>query len=209
MPSAINPQSKWLSVSAALAILTIVASLSVSYAVNGQIFSTVKIPLLRRYGGITFEDAWNFELWRLATAQLIHAKQAHMLLNAICIFLLGRLLESKIGGLWTFLIWLIAGGTATAISPILIEAPWNVGTGASQATFAFAGCTTVLALFGVFKRRLAWTLTALVVLPGFSLDLIYGGYLKPGHVVGFALGMIFGGSCLSRRFVAARLPQEN
>ncbi|MCY1232045.1 Rhomboid family protein [compost metagenome] len=206
--SASNVQSRWLSVSATLAILTIAVSLSVSYCANHQLFGPVKISVLRSYGGIAFEDVWNLELWRLAAAQLIHAKQAHMLLNALCIFLLGSLLESKLGGVWTFLIWLIAGGTATAISPILIEPPWNVGTGASQATFAFAGCATVLALFGVFNRKLAWTLIALVVLPGFSLDLIYPGYPKPGHVVGFALGMIFGGSCLSRRHVAAGLSQE-
>ncbi|WP_051261256.1 rhomboid family intramembrane serine protease [Desulfovibrio inopinatus] len=196
-------------VSLALTTLTIVVSLFVSYSANHQFFSSVKMPVLRNYGGITFEDIQNLEIWRFATAQLIHANQAHMLLNALYMLLLGSLVESKLGGLRTFLIWLIAGGVATAISPIWVEAPWNVGTGASQATFVFAGCATVLALFGVLKRKLAWTLIALVLLSGLALDLIYGGYPKPGHVVGFVLGLVFGGFYLSRGNVSAELLQES
>jgi rhomboid protease GluP len=167
------------------------------------------MPVLRSYGGITFEDIRNLELWRVVTAQLIHAKQAHMLLNAFCLFLLGILVESKLGGLRTFWIWLIAGDIATAISPILVEPPWNVGTGASQATFALAGCATVLALFGVLDRKRAWTLIAIVALPGFALDLLYGGYPKPGHLVGFVLGMIFGGFYLSGGNVTANWYQRS
>lgn len=196
----------WLNVSTVLAVLTITISLSVSYSANHQLFSTVKIPVLRAYGGTTFFDVKNLELWRVITAQLIHAKQAHMLLNALCLYLLGSLVESRIGGLRTFLIWLIAGGVATIISPILTEAPWNVGTGASQATFAFAGCATLLALCGVLKGKLAWTLIAFVILPGLTLDLIYGGYPKPGHVAGFVLGMVFGLLYLYPSNINGRLP---
>ncbi|MCX8996535.1 rhomboid family intramembrane serine protease [Rhizobiaceae bacterium BDR2-2] len=200
---------RWLNVSAALTILTIVVSFSVAYSANHQLFGTVKMPILRGYGGTTFEDIRNFELWRVVTAQLIHAKQAHMLLNALCLLLLGSLVESRVGGWWTFSIWLIAGGIATVISPILIEAPWNVGTGASQATFAFAGCATVLALSDALKRKPAWTLIALVVLPGFALDLIYDGYPKPGHVAGFVLGMIFGKLYMNRRSTGLRLSHKS
>lgn len=181
-----------MNVSITLTVLTVVVSLGVSYFANGRIFSTVKMPTLRTYGGTTFDDMRHLEIWRLITAQFIHAKQAHMLFNALCLFLLGSLVESRVGGWRTFLVWLIAGGIATVISPILIESPWNVGTGASQATFAFAGCATVLTLSGALKRKRAWALISLVVLPGVMLDLIYGGYPKPGHVTGFVLGMIFG-----------------
>ena len=189
---------KLISYSTVLTILTILTSLFVSYSANIHIFSAVEMPALRRYGGTTFEDLQNLELWRLLTAQLIHAKQAHMLFNALCLFLLGSLVESKLGGFRTFSIWLIAGGIATALSPLFIEAPWNVGTGASQATFAFAGCAAALTIFGFEKRRAAWILIALVVFPGLTLDLIYGGYPKPGHVIGFVLGFIFGRVYLRR-----------
>jgi rhomboid protease GluP len=167
------------------------------------------MPVLRDYGGTTFEDIGNFELWRIITAQFIHAKQAHMLLNACSLFLIGNLVESRIGAWRTFSIWLFAGGIATLISPILIETPWNVGTGASQANFAFAGCAAVLVLSGALKRKLAWALIALVVLPGLALDLIYGGYPKPGHVSGFVLGMILGGIYGSRRNTGLRLSSKS
>ncbi|MHC3924448.1 rhomboid family intramembrane serine protease [Alcaligenes nematophilus] len=194
-----------ISVSTALTILTIVVSFAVSYHANQHFFSTVKIPVLRSYGGTTLEDLKNLEVWRIATAQLIHAKQAHMLLNAVCLFLLASLVESRIGGWRTFLIWLIAGGIATTISPISTEAPWNVGTGASQATFAFSGCAMILTVFGFLQRRLSWTLIALVVIPGLILDLFHGGYPKLGHAAGFVLGMILGIVYISRNNIAARL----
>ena len=124
-------------------------------------------------------------------------------------FLLGSLVESKLGGLRTFSIWLVAGGVATALSPVFAEAPWNVGTGASQATFAFAGCAAALATFGLLKQRPAWALIALVVLPGLALDLIYGGYPKPGHAVGFVLGFVFGGFYSGRSSTAACLQQKH
>ncbi|MBB4954104.1 membrane associated rhomboid family serine protease [Agrobacterium vitis] len=200
---------RWLSFSAALTILTIVVSFSVSYSANHQFFSTVKMPILRSYGGTTFEDIRNLELWRVITAQLIHAKPAHMLLNALCMFLLGSLVENRIGGWRTFSIWLIAGGIATTISPILTEAPWNVGTGASQATFAFAGCATAFELSSSQKRKLAWALISLVVIPGIALDLIYGGYPKPGHIAGFVLGMLFGQLYRNRRKTGFQLSQNS
>lgn len=131
-----------------------------------------------------------------------------MLLNALCLFLIGSLVESKVGGLMTFCIWLFAGGIATLISPILTEVPWNVGTGASQATFAFAGCAAVLALFGPLNHKFVWILIAFVIIPGLVLDLISSGYPKPGHVVGFVLGAIFGGVCRRHRmgYRSPRMP---
>lgn len=184
--------TKLLTISTALSVLTIISSLSISYFANGYIFSTVKIPLLRDFGGTTFEDLHNLELWRLATAQLIHAKQPHMLLNVLFLFFLGNLVESKLGGVRMLFIWLLAGGIATALSPVFVDPPWNVGTGASQATFAFAGSATILVLNGALKQKSTTILIACVVVSGFGLDLIYGGYPKPGHVAGYVLGLIFG-----------------
>lgn len=60
-----------------LTILTIVVSLFVPYSAYHQFFSTVKMPVLRSYGGITFEDLQSLELWRVVTSRFIHAKQAH------------------------------------------------------------------------------------------------------------------------------------
>jgi len=172
--------------------MTVIVSLAVAYVANGSILSSVRVVDLRAFGGTTFEDIRNFEIWRLAIAQMLHAKMLHMLFNALCLFLLGNLLESTMGPLRLLLLWGIAGGIATAASPMLVEAPWNVGTGASQAVFAFAGCMAVFAAARVIDRTPALGLIAFSIVPGLLLDFVFGGYPKPGHVIGFILGTAFG-----------------
>nr|WP_321482747.1 rhomboid family intramembrane serine protease [uncultured Cohaesibacter sp.] len=180
------------SVSAILAMTTIVASVLVAYDANGSLFSTVKVAALRDYGGTTFADIKNLELWRLITAQLVHVKQGHMLYNAVCLLLVGSLVESKIGPARAFVIWLVAGGLATYVSPIGIEAPWNVGTGASQAVFALAAVALVLICHREVNRMLGGILVALALIPGLALDLMTAGYPKPGHAVALCLGSLLG-----------------
>jgi membrane associated rhomboid family serine protease len=172
--------------------MTIIVSLTVAYRVNGSFLGSVRIVDLRSYGGTTFEDLRNLELWRIPLAQMLHVKMPHMLFNALCLFLLGSLLENAIGRLRLILLWGVAGGVATAISPALVEAPWNIGTGASQAVFAFAGCAVVLAVAHAINRKWTVGLVAFSVVPGLLLDVLSAAYSKPGHVVGFILGAAFG-----------------
>jgi len=106
---------RWIGAATCLTSLTVVVSLTVAYLVNGSILKTVRVVDLRDYGGITLEDIRSLSLWRVAVAQLLHAKMAHMLFNALCLFLLGGLLEAAIGSLRLLLIWLVAGGVATLI----------------------------------------------------------------------------------------------
>ena len=185
-------QLRWIGAAAFLAATTIVVSFAVAYLVNGTLLKSVPVVDMRAYGGTTFEDLRDLELWRMALAQMLHVKMPHMLFNAVCLFLLGSLLENVIGPAKLLLLWLVAGGIATVISPVLVEAPWNVGTGASQAVFAFAGCAAVFAMARRLSRRWTIGLVALAVLPGLLLDFVFAGYPKPGHVAGFFLGAVFG-----------------
>jgi membrane associated rhomboid family serine protease len=187
---------RWIGAATCLTLITVVVSLAAAYLVNGSILKTVRVVDLRDYGGITMEDLRNLSLWRIAIAQLLHAKLPHMLFNALCLFLLGSLLEGAIGPLRLLLIWLIAGGVATLIGSMWVDAPWNVGTGASQAVFAFAGCAVVLALSDAIDRVWAFGLVALSVIPGTILDLVFANSLKPGHLAGFLLGVAFGTALL-------------
>ncbi|MEJ1117395.1 rhomboid family intramembrane serine protease [Phyllobacterium sp. CCNWLW109] len=193
MKQNITSLSPWLSLSTGLALLTVAVSFSVAYAATGSPFSTVPVYVLKTYGGVTTDVLARLEIWRLATAQLIHAKQGHMLLNAITLLLLGNLLEGRVGRTVMLLLWLLAGGAATAISPLLLAWPFNVGTGASQANFAFAGSALVLTLAGQLRGNVAWPLIALALLPGLALDLWYVAYPKPGHVAGLIFGVVSGG----------------
>lgn len=185
-------QLRWTSAATFLAVMTIIVSLAVAYLVNDTVWNSVRMIDLRAYGGTTFEDLRNFEIWRIPVAQMLHAKMPHMLFNVVCLFLLGSLLEKVIGPLKLLLLWLVAGGLATIISPVFVEAPWNVGTGASQAIFAFAGCAAVFAIARILNPRWAIGFIALAVAPGLLLDFIFGGYPKPGHVAGVLFGAIFG-----------------
>ncbi|WP_321336950.1 rhomboid family intramembrane serine protease [Breoghania sp.] len=180
------------SVSAILAMATIIASVFVAYHANGSPFGTVKVAVLRNYGGTTFADIRNFELWRLITAQIVHVKQGHMLYNAVCLLLVGSLVESKIGPARVLVIWLFAGGLATYVSPIGVEAPWNVGTGASQAVFALAAAALVLIIYREVERMRGGILVAFALIPGLALDFMTVGYPKPGHALALCLGGLLG-----------------
>lgn len=175
-----------------LAILTVVTSLAVNALIGGSPLVSVTVVDLQGYGGTTFEDLGNFELWRVPVSQLIHANPPHTFYNALIIVFLGAALEDRIGPWRLLAMWLIAGGIATVMSPILSEAPWNVGTGASQATFAFAGCASVFVLLSPINRIKLIVLVAITIAPGLALDFLLAGYAKPGHLIGFVLGAAFG-----------------
>ncbi len=175
-----------------LVVSTIAASLAVATIVNGTPFSTVRIVDLGKWGGITIADLRQLEVWRLATSQLVHSKMPHMLYNALSLALLAGTLERKLGALRIGCIWLLGGGIATLFSPILIEPPFDIGTGASQAVLAFAGCALVFALSVKADRVLLYLLTALAIIPALALDLLFAGYPKPGHVLALVIGFGFG-----------------
>jgi rhomboid protease GluP len=181
-----------------LCTLTLGYSLFVALHVTGNPMGTVKVTQLLAYGGTSFERLADLEFWRLATAQLVHVKQLHMLLNLAGLLLLGSLLEARLGAGRLLVIWFFAGGIATAISPWGIEAPWNIGAGASQATFAYA--TAALAIAIVERQASRWLqgLAAFVLIPGLLLDITAVGYPKLGHAVAMLLGAAFGFMFASR-----------
>jgi len=176
----------------AISLLTLAVSLYVSWRVNGVLLSTVRIVDLAEHGGVRFSDIRELKLWRFFTAQLVHVKWPHMLFNVACLYGIAALVERKLGGLRAFLIWAIAGGVATLISPIWIEPPYDVGTGASHAVLAFAGAALVMVGLSRPRPVGAIILLAICIIPAFALDFVFAGHPKIGHVVALALGAVFG-----------------
>lgn len=164
----------------------------VAFSETGNLLGNVKIIQLEPYGGITFSHLSHFELWRLFASQLIHAKQIHMLYNVLSIAVLGVFLERYIYFTKFFLLWLIAGTFGTLVSTLFVTPPWNLGTGGSQAALGIAAFGLVLFLKGISASK--WLAVALFasLIPAFSLDFIYAGYPKPGHIVGSLIGAIAG-----------------
>lgn len=177
-----------------IAVLTAFYSTTVAYLDSGLFLGIVKVKDLRHFGGVTFEDIYNLELWRIITSQLVHVKPAHMMLNVLLLLSTGAFLERNFGSFNTAMIWLVGGGLGTLFSPIWVEAPWNVGTGASHATFAMASASLVVAFKkDVVFRKAGLVLALIVVGSGLILDFLYAGYPKPGHVISFLIGSLIAG----------------
>jgi len=181
-----------------LCIVTLLVSSYVAYTLHGSILSKVRILELRDFGGLTFEHLKNFELWGLVTSQLVHVKPIHMLFNVISLFILGCFIERIIGAVRLLLLWFVAGVSGTFVSILFVSAPYDVGTGASQAAMGFAACGVLLVI-----RRINNTLglkAAIVfsIAPALALDLIYAHYPKPGHIAGFIFGLLFSMYILSK-----------
>tara|TARA_B100000745_G_C19958061_1_gene323711 strand:+ start:79 stop:624 length:546 start_codon:yes stop_codon:yes gene_type:complete len=163
----------------------------VAYLVSGNVFGSIKITDLESYGGFTSEHIKNFELWRLFVAQIIHSKQLHMVYNVLALLALGFLLEKRIGYLWFVSTWFVSGALGTLYSTLFVVAPWNIGTGGSQAIFGLCGLGFVL--LHKFESKLLLTIGLFfAIFPALALDLIFAGYPKPGHMCGFTIGLLMG-----------------
>jgi membrane associated rhomboid family serine protease len=161
----------------------------VAYEVNGSVLSKVKILELRDYGGVTFQQLGQLEFWRLVSSQLVHVKPIHMLFNVISLFFIGYFVEKHMGGKNLVLFFFVSGIIGTLASIIFVPAPYNVGTGASQAVLGLTACGVLLLVKGI--NNSIWLKLALIfcIIPAIALDIIYSGYPKLGHIIGFVSGL--------------------
>lgn len=175
-----------------ICVTTLIYSMYVAFDLTGNLLGNLKIIQLEPYGGITFSHLGNFELWRLFASQLIHAKQIHMLYNVLSLALLGIFLERYVNSVKFFLLWFVSGSVGTLVSTLFVTPPWNLGTGASQAVLGIAAFGLVLSLKGVSSSKWLVVILCISLIPAFTLDFIYAGYPKPGHIVGVLIGAIAG-----------------
>lgn len=174
-----------------LGIVTVVFSLVVAYLATGSFLGKVTMVQLKSYGGINVSDLVNWEIWRLFTSQLVHSKQYHMFYNVLSLFVLGYVIEKRVGWFTFLVVWFIAGALGTLYSTLFVQAPWDTGAGGSQAILGVAGFGVILTTIRGENRSLIYALM-FALIPAFSLDLIFAHYPKPGHVLGLVLGMLLG-----------------
>lgn len=181
-----------------LLLCSATAAMSVQAAIeaSGTWLGAVRIVELESYG-LRFKHILELDLWRLISAQLVHVKQPHMLLNVFCLLLVGTAVEHRMGPTCLFVLWLIGGSTATLISTLFISPPWDLGTGASQAIMAIAGAGLWLVKNGVDRSKLLVLPVAFTIAVALVIDLIYAFHPKPGHVTGLVFGYLI--ASLSRR----------
>ncbi|WP_308366233.1 MULTISPECIES: rhomboid family intramembrane serine protease [unclassified Microbulbifer] len=175
-----------------ISLATFAYSLFVCYEINGAFYGRMKIIQLEEYGGITFEHLKNFEFWRLFASQMIHRGQLHMLYSVLSLLVLGIFIERHVNFVQFFSIWFVPGAIGTLVSTLSVDPPWNLGTGASQATFGVAAFGLVLAVKKIENSWKFYGVLLFSLIPALTLDFIYAGYPKPGHVTGFVVGALLG-----------------
>lgn len=129
------------------------------------------------------------EAWRLVASQWLHVKPQHMLLNVLIIAGVGLAAEKRLGRAAPAVVAL-AGGTLGQLAAVLTE-PQAFISGASQAYLALCGLAVVTDKIDRAGRWLAWAGLAIALI----LDIFVSGHgaVKPGHLVGLAVGLAAGG----------------
>jgi len=89
------------------------------------------------------------------------------------------------------LLFFVAGVVGTLASIISVPAPYDVGTGASQAVLGLTACGISLTAKGVNNSIRLKLALLLCIVPAMALDIIYAGYPKRGHAVAFVVGLFF------------------
>jgi rhomboid protease GluP len=172
-----------------LAAATVALSVHAAIEISGTWLGKVRIVELERYG-LRLGYLRELELWRLVTAQLVHVKQPHMVSDVFCLLLVGTAVERHVGFVRLFLLWVVGGSIAMLISTLTVPPPWNLGTGASQAIMAIAGAGLWLALTGVDRSKSMLIPLGFAFAVALTLDLIFAGHPKLGHVAGVLLGLL-------------------
>ena len=87
-------------------------------------------------------------------------------------------------------LWLLSGLAGTYASIYAVPPPYDIGSGASQAIMGVAAA----AIVGLWRKHDTprWLIVAVVVtlVTGAGLDLAFASRVKPGHVIGFFVGLI-------------------
>jgi len=151
------------------------------------------------FGGVNRQLALgSWELWRLATASLLHANLPHLMGNAVVFALAGYYLERLIGHAW-FAAAYVLSGLGGAVASMLLNNPGVVSVGASGAIMGVLTTLLVCSFHAdAFERaarmrRIALWLLVPSIIPfgaatGSPVDFnCHLGGATVGFVLGFAL----------------------
>lgn len=134
---------------------------------------------------------YNGEWYRVLTSGFIHFGIAHLGMNMLVLWQVGRMIEGVFGAL-NFAVLYVAGILGGSLGAVLLDPDVPVG-GASGAIFALLGATAMLQMLAgqnIFKTGLGPLLIiniAISFLPFVSL----GGHMG-GLVMGVAAGLVIG-----------------
>ena len=166
----------------------------------GALFLERSVRLRVTVGGQYGPLVWDGQIWRLVRSVWLHADALHLLVNALALWVLGRLLEPWIGSIrlwWWFALAGVGGSIASQLAGL------TQSDGASGGAFGLLGALLVLAWrhrdqLDPDDRRIAmrW-------LPGFLVLNIVLSLVLPfvdaiGHLGGLGVGLLCGAMAAPR-----------
>ncbi len=176
-----------LSTAAMPATWTLIAINAIAFVVElagggaGVQFSGGKII---REGGLYAPDVANGDWWRIVTSAFLHAGFAHIALNMVGLYFLGRLLEPAIGTarfLGIYFVSLLAGSAG-----VVLVSPHTISVGASGAIFGLLSAAFVVARHRGLEQIAQQVAFYVVVNLAFTFGF-------PGISIGAHIGGLIGG----------------
>ena len=175
----------------ALAASLLVVWAVIAHQLHQPIWTTQRGQDLMSFGAAKGSDFGVADWWKIFTCQWLHMKLPHLVLNVVFIALLGLSAEKIARPLVTLATYLVSG-TAGVMEEMLLS-PTLVVSGASQAMVGLAGFVLVaIAKTPQTKKVFDLSVAILAIVCTIGLDLCYEGSLKIGHLIGFAVGAVFG-----------------
>jgi rhomboid protease GluP len=134
--------------------------------------------------------------WRLLTSLFVHGGATHLLLNMISLWLLGLMLEQRVGT-WRVLAVYLASGLAASLATVWYHTAGINSTGASGAIFGLYGFMLALLLskkmvLDKFDRRAMLGLVVYLILSNLISGLT-GNIDNIAHLGGLLMGALVAG----------------
>ncbi|RZK56724.1 MAG: rhomboid family intramembrane serine protease, partial [Hymenobacter sp.] len=151
---------------------------------------------LAEWGSNVSSRTLHGEPWRLVTSLFVHGGATHLLLNMFSLWLLGLMLEQRVGA-WRLLAVYLASGVAASLATVWYHASGINSTGASGAIFGLYGFMLVLLLskkivLDKSDRRAMLGLVVYLVLSNLISGL-NGNIDNIAHVGGLLMGLLVAG----------------
>jgi len=169
------------------------------------------VDTLVAMGGVSWDlVVGQGQWWRLFTGTLLHAGVAHLLLNGVCLFLGGVVLETLFGRAWLGAIFVL-GALGGSLASIAVNDPNMVSVGASGAIMGLLAAALVASYRVPLAQRPQLQVTLARVLVPSLLPIVTsrtGEHIDfAAHAGGAAVGAALGLLLLATWPPALRLPR--
>lgn len=143
--------------------------------------------ILIEFGGLFKPLVLNGEYFRIFSSMFLHASILHVLINMYSLYIIGSQLESVLGKLKFFIIYIISGLCGSLMSLIFDN---GICVGASSAIFGLLGS---MLYFGYYYRVFLGNVLRRQIIPliilNLGLGLLFNGVSSASYIGGFIGGL--------------------